>query len=71
MIIFQASIEERSSFNIPSVSNWLFMNFRKAVFWLHLFCGVITGIIVLIMSVTGVALTYRRYFAWMQRHIHA
>jgi len=36
------------------------MDFRKTMFWLHLFCGVITGIVVLIMSVTGVALTYQK-----------
>jgi uncharacterized iron-regulated membrane protein len=36
------------------------MTFRKTVFWLHLVCGVVAGIIVLIMSVTGVALTYQK-----------
>ena len=34
--------------------------FRKTVFWLHLACGVSAGIVVLMMSVTGVVLTYER-----------
>jgi uncharacterized iron-regulated membrane protein len=34
--------------------------FRKFLFWCHLFVGVITGIVILIMSVTGVLLTYER-----------
>jgi uncharacterized iron-regulated membrane protein len=34
--------------------------FRKTVFWLHLTCGVSAGIVVLMMSVTGVVLTYER-----------
>jgi uncharacterized iron-regulated membrane protein len=58
--MFQASIEEPSNCNILSAFSGRFMYFRKTVFWLHLFCGVITGIVVLIMSVTGVALTYQK-----------
>jgi len=39
--------------------------FRKTVFWLHLICGVSTGLVVLMMSVTGVLLTYeRQIIAW-------
>lgn len=34
--------------------------FRKTIFWCHLLAGVFAGIIVLIMSVTGVLLTYER-----------
>ena len=34
--------------------------FRKTVFWLHLACGVSAGIVVLMMSATGVVLTYER-----------
>jgi uncharacterized iron-regulated membrane protein len=38
---------------------------RKVVFWCHLPVGVVAGIIVLIMSVTGVLLTYeRQIIAW-------
>lgn len=39
--------------------------FRKILFWSHLFCGVSAGIIILIMSVTGVLLTYeKQMIAW-------
>lgn len=34
--------------------------FRKVLFWCHLAAGVSAGVVVLIMSVTGVALTYQR-----------
>ena len=34
--------------------------FRKTIFWLHLTCGVSAGVVVLMMSVTGVVLTYER-----------
>ena len=38
---------------------------RKAIFWLHLGCGIAAGIVVLMMSVTGVILTYeRQILAW-------
>lgn len=39
--------------------------FRKLLFWCHLTTGVLAGIVVLIMSVTGVLLTYERQMvAW-------
>lgn len=39
--------------------------FRKILFWCHLATGVIAGIVVLIMSVTGVLLTYEKQMvAW-------
>jgi uncharacterized iron-regulated membrane protein len=34
--------------------------FRKIIFWLHLGCGVCVGLVVLMMSVTGLILTYER-----------
>ena len=34
--------------------------FRKALFWVHLGVGIAVGLVVFIMSVTGVALTYQR-----------
>lgn len=38
---------------------------RKAIFWLHLMCGVAAGVVVLMMSITGVILTYeRQILAW-------
>ncbi|HYO80678.1 MAG TPA: PepSY-associated TM helix domain-containing protein [Bryobacteraceae bacterium] len=41
---------------------------RKAIFWVHLACGVVAGAIVLLMSVTGVLLTYeRQMLAWSDR----
>jgi uncharacterized iron-regulated membrane protein len=46
--------------------------FRKTVFWIHLICGVATGVVVLMMSVTGVILTYeRQMLAWQERPFHA
>ena len=33
---------------------------RKVLFWLHLCCGVVAGAVILVMSVTGVLLTYER-----------
>jgi uncharacterized iron-regulated membrane protein len=33
---------------------------RKVIFWCHLFAGVLAGIVILIMSVTGVLLAYER-----------
>ncbi len=33
---------------------------RKIVFWCHLLCGVIAGVVILTMSVTGVILTYEK-----------
>ena len=41
---------------------------RKTVFWLHLCCGVIGGLIILMMSASGVILTYeRQILAWQDR----
>ena len=44
--------------------------FRKILFWSHLFCGVVAGVVILTMSFTGVLLTYeRQILAWMEsRH---
>lgn len=36
------------------------MTFRKILFWLHLIAGAVGGLVVLVMSVTGVLLTYER-----------
>ncbi len=35
-------------------------SFRKIIFWLHLIGGVTAGVIILLMSLTGVILTYER-----------
>ncbi|MET0280638.1 MAG: PepSY-associated TM helix domain-containing protein [Steroidobacteraceae bacterium] len=34
--------------------------FRRILFWAHLACGVVAGVLILVMSVTGVLLTYER-----------
>ena len=34
--------------------------FRSVVFWMHLIIGVVAGVVVLIMSITGIALTYEK-----------
>ena len=45
------------------------MTLRKFIFWPHLIAGVLAGVIVLIMSVTGVLLTYeRQLIAWSDSH---
>ncbi len=45
---------------------------RKSIFWLHLACGLIAGTIVLMMSVTGVVLTYERQIqVWEDRSYYA
>ena len=36
------------------------MTFRTLIFWLHLTAGVVAGVVVLVMSVTGVLLTYEK-----------
>ncbi len=41
---------------------------RSTIFWIHLVCGVAAGLVVLMMSVTGVILTYERQVgAWADR----
>jgi uncharacterized iron-regulated membrane protein len=42
--------------------------FRSVIFWMHLIAGVAAGIVVLIMSITGVALTYeKQMLEWADR----
>ena len=42
--------------------------FRKILFWSHLVCGVSAGLVILMMSFTGVLLTYeRQILAWVER----
>jgi uncharacterized iron-regulated membrane protein len=57
LILFPAPVRER-----------ILMKFRKIIFWLHLACGVTAGLVILVMSVTGVLLTYERQItAWADR----
>ena len=45
---------------------------RKILFWVHLTCGVTAGLVVLMMSVTGVLLAYERQIqAWADRTHYA
>lgn len=45
-------------------------SFRTLLFWTHLAAGLAAGVIILIMSATGVALTYQRQFqAWADRGV--
>jgi uncharacterized iron-regulated membrane protein len=45
---------------------------RKAFFWAHLSCGVVCGLVILMMSATGVVLTYERQLLdWANRGLHA
>lgn len=44
------------------------MSVRKFIFWLHLVAGVVAGTIILVMSATGVLLTYeRQMLKWNDR----
>ena len=44
------------------------MTIRSLIFWLHLAAGVVAGTVVLVMSVTGVLLTYEKQMvAWAER----
>jgi len=44
------------------------MSFRKTIFWLHLVAGVVAGVVIAIMSFTGVALAYeKQLIAWAER----
>lgn len=45
---------------------------RTVVFWLHLAAGVLAGSVILLMSATGVALTYERQLnAWTTSHLRS
>jgi uncharacterized iron-regulated membrane protein len=44
------------------------MSIRPFLFWLHLVAGLLAGIVILVMSVTGVLLTYEKQMvAWAER----
>lgn len=44
------------------------MKFREILFWLHLCAGCAAGAVILLMSVTGLLLTYeKQMLAWMER----
>ncbi len=44
------------------------MPLRKIIFWLHLACGLIAGIVIAIMSATGIAIAFEEeILAWIDR----
>lgn len=48
------------------------MKLRTLIFWPHLIAGVLSGLVVLLMSVTGVLLTYERQLVtWSNRHLRS
>jgi uncharacterized iron-regulated membrane protein len=48
------------------------MTLRTLVFWPHLIAGVIAGVLILTMSITGVILTYeRQLIAWSDSHLRS
>jgi len=47
------------------------MKFRHVIFWFHLLCGLVAGIVVFIMSITGAVLTYEKQIAvWADRNLY-
>ena len=45
--------------------------FRSVLFWVHLVAGVLAGVVILLMSVTGVALTYeKQMLEWADQRAH-
>jgi uncharacterized iron-regulated membrane protein len=48
------------------------MTFRTVLFWVHLAAGVVAGLVILVMSITGVALTYERQMGqWADRQLRS
>jgi uncharacterized iron-regulated membrane protein len=48
------------------------MQLRTLIFWPHLIAGVIAGVLILTMSITGVILTYeRQLIAWSDSHLRS
>src|SRR5262245_60012572 len=48
------------------------MTLRTLIFWPHLIAGVLAGSVILLMSVTGVVLTYeRQLIAWSDNHLRS
>ena len=48
------------------------MSFRRVLFWCHLVSGLFVGVVVFIMSFTGVILTYeKQMLAWADQRAAA
>jgi uncharacterized iron-regulated membrane protein len=44
----------------PDFCPAMFQRFRKLVFWIHLVAGVVAGVVILLMAITGVLLSFER-----------
>lgn len=50
----------------------MFAGIRKVLFWMHLVAGLAGGVIILVLSVTGVALAYeQQLLSWANRSYRA
>jgi uncharacterized iron-regulated membrane protein len=48
------------------------MKLRQAIFWIHLTCGCLTGVVILFLSATGCILAYEKEaIAWQERGYHS
>ena len=55
-----------------SLSPRALMTPRRVLFWVHLAAGCVAGLVILVMSVTGVLLAYKRQFIqWSDRNFQA
>ncbi len=46
------------------------MPWRKSIFWIHLVSGLVTGTVVLIMSVTGILIAFEEeILEWIDRDV--
>ena len=46
------------------------MRIRSLFFWLHLIAGVVAGLVILVMSATGVILAFeKKIIAWTERNV--
>ncbi len=46
------------------------MTLRKSIFWIHLACGVVTGLVIAMMSVTGIAIAFEEEILdWYDRDV--
>ena len=56
----------------PALATVPLMPIRRLIFWPHLIAGVLAGLVIVIMSVTGVLLTYeRQLIAWSDSHLRS
>src|SRR5687768_12387898 len=52
----------------PAPRRLMSSTFRKIIFWPHLVAGILAGLIIAVMSITGVALSFQpQILAWADR----